>query len=55
MIYNIGGKIKVMIVTVLPPIKLRIAPKLGRLWPIRRITIIVHVLNRIRFQLNAAK
>ena len=44
---------KAMVVTVEPPIKSRICPKLGNVSPIKVNKIINSVRNTARFQLNA--
>ena len=53
--YKTGGNIKFVIVTVLPPIRSSMAPKLGRLSPMIRRNTIKHVLNKHLLQLKTAK
>ena len=50
--YNIGGRTNVSMVTVLPPIKSKIEPKLGTLCPVNNTSVIVRLLNTQRFQLK---
>ena len=50
--YKTGGNMKFVIVTVLPPIRSSMAPKLGRLSPMIRRNAIKHVLNKHLLQLK---
>ena len=53
--YKTGGNMKFVMVTVLPPMRSSMAPKLGRLSPMIRRNAIKHVLNKHLLQVKTEK